>query len=145
MRHQSSLLAGVSLENPRSSHVVISSELSKRLMKERVNSVPHWLCSHPCPSLFLYHQVCKCGRRAGWRKVSCLPSLCCGRKHILRDTFSGHCHLHHCSSCPTTSLPVFVTVINDLTCLLSFFTLSGPFPSQALGPHPSGSLFSSTT
>ena len=77
--------------------------------------------------------ICKCAGRARERKMR-LPSLCCGKRHILRETVSGTVIISFLS--PPTSLPVFITIVSDLICLLTSFILSGPFSSQALRPHP---------
>lgn len=87
------------------------------------------------PTLILHHSGCKCAGRAGERKVR-LPSLCCARTLILRETLSGTVISITVLFVPTTSLPVFITIVSDLICLLSSFILSGPFCSQALRPHP---------
>ena len=104
-------------------------------LKEGVSSIPHWLCSPPRPPLILHLPVYKCAGRAGERKVR-LPSLCCGKTLILRETLSGTVISITVLFVPTTSLPVFITTLSGLICLLFSFILSGPFSSQALRPHP---------
>ena len=104
-------------------------------LKEGVSSIPHWLCSPPRPPLILHLPVYKCAGRAGERKVR-LPSLCCGKTLILRETLSGTVISITVLFVPTTSLPVFITTLSGLICLLFSCILSGPFSSQALRPHP---------